>query len=192
MKFTKFEKQIIDENFSIAKKQVRQTCHMFNVDDRINVKLNNQLTTCLAYFNPFPIEIDFATKDILLLDYYDILRLAAHEALHYCLFVEGKEYHDGDKTFENYAKKYGLMSDVYPEGYFEFSPEQLDWREKIERRNQRKRYLYEVQCTKCGRFIGGNDAPLEFTIREAMDNINHCVCPQCNQKLRKVRILLED
>lgn len=192
MKFTKFEKQIIDENFSIAKKQVRQTCHMFNVDDKINIKLNNRLTTCLAYFSSSPIEIDFATKDILLLDYYDILQLATHEALHYCLFVEGKDYTDGDKTFEKYAKKYGLMSDVYPERYFKFSSEQLDWRRKIEQRNKHKQYLYEVQCTKCGRFIGGNDAPWKFKMHEAIDNINHSVCPQCKQKLRKVRILVED
>ena len=192
MKFTEFEKQIINENFLIVKKQVKQTCHMFNVDDRIDVKLNNQLTTCLAYFNPFPIEIDFATKDILLLDYHDILRAATHEALHYCLFVEGKDYHDGDTTFEKYVEKYGLISDINPERYFKFSSEQLDWRKKIERRNRHKQYEYEIQCTKCGRFIGGNDTPLKFQMHEAMDNINHCVCPQCHQKLQKVRILVED
>ena len=192
MKFTEFEKQIIDENFSIAEKQVKQTCHMFNVDDRINIKLNNRLSRCLAYFSPFPIEIDFATKDILLLDYHDILRLATHEALHYCLFVEGKDYHDGDETFEKYAEKYGLMSDVNPEGYFKFSAEQLDWRKKIEQRNKRRRYLYEIRCVECGRFIGENNARWMFKLHDTMDYINNCVCPQCNQKLQKIKILVED
>ena len=62
----------------------------------------------------------------------------------------------------------------------------------LERQSECKQYLYEVQCTKCGRFTGGNGTPWQFQMHEVMDNVNHYVCPQCKHKLRKVRILVEE
>lgn|SRR5699024_1734923 len=81
----------------------------------VPVKINGRLSRTLGQFvynkrEKKPISIEMSKKYLVNGKLEDIKSTLRHEAIHYALFVQGRDYRDGDDDFENELKKHNTHS----------------------------------------------------------------------------------
>ena len=152
-------------------KEITNTCkgylkQYWNESLDTKILIDGRLKNSLGYFRhsgDFPgvvssiVCIKFS-KDLFM--YYseeEIKKVLLHELTHYVLYKRGiKEYHDGEKTFENEIKRIDSMS-----------TNKIPFHGKV----------YKVYCPHCNKVIGNTTSK-----RNATKVINNYLC-KCNSSL---------